>query len=243
MLWYRDRSDAEEQMTSTQGRLVGDHRRRQAHLPQQPRTRTTAVPHHPTSMLQEDVPTTGFGLRNWFNTGAVDLSLVKATCLSQATAFVCAVSLLSIALMVHTQSMSSVWDVASLHWNSNQAGLMSSSSSATTFHSLLDWKMTSWRLVEGVLAAVPLISMGTMVEHSEHRSASHVHFSVTNTVIALFGRRRRKAQEGSTPSSSNSAAATTTSTAQVILFSLGIAIVSALSEELIFRGFLPGTTF
>ena len=102
--------------------------------------------------------------------------------------------------------------------------------------------------MEGVLATVPLISMGTMAEHLEHRSASALQISVTHTIMALFGRRLQQEnyesvgnpqQQPSIQDETVSTLSTTTSMAQVFLFGIAIAMVSAVSGELIFRGLLP----
>ena len=256
MLWYRDRSDAEDQMTTQPNSFQQqqpENTNRTVILPLDEVARDDIAERKVTSDTKKK---NQFGdLPNFLGTGAVDLSLVKATCLSQGATFACALALLSPALVLSTDVTSSVGIIGSstsnsvidsfsmLYWNA-----IPSVAATVNFHSLLDWRVTPWRLAEGVLATAPLISMGDMVEDSEHRSASALKISVTHTVMALFGRRRQRQnsksmvdqqQQMSKQDNILSTLSTTTDTAQVVLFGIAIAMVSAVSEELIFRGLLP----
>jgi membrane protease YdiL (CAAX protease family) len=113
--------------------------------------------------------------------------------------------------------------------------LLQPNSDAMVISSLWNWSnnspsmMDSWTVsvVQGVLATIPLIAMGNAVEHSDNQDASQVNFATTNMVISLFGRRKSVQYPDAT------------SAVMVILLSLAIALSTGLSEELIFRGYLP----
>jgi len=207
-LWYRDRSDLEEQLTTGLQRQTA---------------RTQNI-----SQEDERLPEVFCTERQGWSTGAVDLSLVKATCLSHGTAFIFASIMLSLGLVF---SAGTDLELASLHWTGSDGGAV---------YSLLDWNMTPWRIIEGILATVPLVAIGTIMEHSEHRAVSHVHFSMVNTVIGLFGRRRKDSSVGM---QSTFGISTTSTMPHVMFFSGVIAMVSAISEEMIFRGLLPTLLF
>jgi membrane protease YdiL (CAAX protease family) len=88
-------------------------------------------------------------------------------------------------------------------------------------------------LGQGVLASLPLIAAGTIVAESSRPDASRVNLSTINLVLSLFGRRREASQD------KNEAMTPATSTAQVIAWSVLLSSITALSEEVIFRGILP----
>jgi membrane protease YdiL (CAAX protease family) len=188
-LWYRDRSAAEEQMT------------------------TQLAPNLSTTSTSTSRPTTpAMKTEDWNPFGAVNLPMVQATCLSHATLLMVGSTVLSLALLLNPASNALDW--SSLHWNGD---------AAAPFHSLMDWSMTPLRVSEGVLATIPLVTLSSMMCNSEELMCP-IHFSLTNTVLSLFG--RREDVKGTNPLT-------------VLLFSLGIGSVSALSEELVFRGLLP----
>lgn len=192
-LWYRDRSAAEEQLTT------------HSLPPIQATTQAveTAQPETPVQLP----------IKDWNPFGKVNPSMVQATCLSHAKLLVVGSTLLSMAMMAASQGS---LDPTALHWNGGDA----------SFYSLMDFTMTPWRVVEGVLATVPLVALSTAIGESAHSELCPVHISVTNTVVSLFGRREKEDEVG-------------TNVPTVLLLSLGIAVVSALSEELVFRGLLP----
>jgi membrane protease YdiL (CAAX protease family) len=164
-----------------------------------------------TSSLIVDQPKTTIG---------VSLSLIRAICFSQATmlfiATVAAVGILFLAGKPIDHSL--------LHWNG-----------ATSFDSFWDFPLTSTRVLYGVLATVPMVAVGSMVENSGRRDASHVNFSTTNMVVCLFGRRQSKRKD------KQRLAATSTPT--VLSLSFLIALFTGISEEFVFRGFLPTAVF
>lgn len=110
----------------------------------------------------------------------------------------------------------SPFDFSSLQWAESQ-----------NFHSLFDWNVTPLRLLEGVVATIPLVGLGNLVEKSDDRDASHVNFATTNMVIGLFGRRKSVSEPDATGSE------------LVMMLSLAIALSTGLSEELVFRGYAP----
>lgn len=77
-------------------------------------------------------------------------------------------------------------------------------------------------ILMGFLAAIPMISLGKVVEESNRRDAHHVNFTTTNMVISLFGRRK-------IPQST---------TFRVFLVSFGLVLITAATEEVLFRGYL-----
>jgi len=102
--------------------------------------------------------------------------------------------------------------------------------------------------LEGVVATIPMIYMGTIIEQSSERDESHVNFSTMNMVMTLFGRRRRQQpppqpqQEDRMTMASPPTATTSSSSSsmiQVLPVAAGIALMTGLSEELVFRGEIP----
>jgi membrane protease YdiL (CAAX protease family) len=110
-------------------------------------------------------------------------------------------------------------DVSAFHWN----GVIGMGS----FRSLFDWQGDWYRLLEGFLATLPMVALGCIVENSDNRDASQVNFSTTNMVISLFGRRKSELEPNASAPS------------QVMLLSIAIALSTGISEELIFRGYIP----
>ncbi|MGK3753890.1 MAG: membrane protease YdiL (CAAX protease family) [Bacillariaceae sp.] len=108
------------------------------------------------------------------------------------------------------------WDISSLHWNEMR-----------DFHSLFDWQPSWFRLAEGILATIPMVAVMRGIEASDKRAASHVNFGTTNMVISLFGRRKSAMEP------------TASASFQVMVLSTMIAISSGISEEVIFRGYIP----
>ncbi|KAL3921250.1 MAG: hypothetical protein SGILL_002845 [Bacillariaceae sp.] len=72
-----------------------------------------------------------------------------------------------------------------------------------------------------------MVAVGCMVENSDNQDASHVNFSTTNMVISLFGRRQSRLEPAASAPS------------QVMMFSAAIALSTGISEEMIFRGYIP----
>jgi membrane protease YdiL (CAAX protease family) len=200
-LYYRDRDDAEDVLTNT-GRVPAQERGHQEHSQQ---NSVSSV---------DDVSTEALVNANNAKKNGISMPLIKAIWFNQATILLLATATAAGASFAAGGGLG---NLASLHWNAG-----------ASFFSLFDWRpFFPFRLVEGILAAIPVISLSAAVERSDHREASHVSFSTTNMVISLFGRRRTQ-QEPS---------ATTTS--QVIGLSSVIALTTSISEELLFRGYIP----
>lgn len=145
-------------------------------------------------------------------TSFISMNLIHSILFNQATLLLAATTIaLSTAFFGQHQM-----DLSQLHWNG-----------MANFHSLFDWKLSLLRMVEGALFAIPMIAVGCMVENSDHRDASHVNFSTTNMVISLFGRRRSNFE----PTASDAS--------HVMMLSAAIALSTGISEELIFRGYIP----
>lgn len=117
-------------------------------------------------------------------------------------------------------------DMSSLHWNGDNS-----------FVSFWDFQMTPLRLVEGVAAAAPLIYLGTQVEQSDDRDASHVNFSTMNMVMSLFGRKEHEHKDESISHPPE------TPMMHALSLSIALAVVTGLSEEIVFRGVLPSAMF
>lgn len=144
----------------------------------------------------------------------VSMPLINSIWFNQVTLFLLATS---VAVFVSLFG-STPLNLSGLHWNGD---------ANTAFFPLFDWHLTWFRLAEGILATIPMVTLGCMVETSDDRNASQVNFSTTNMVISLFGRRK------SSFDTSGSASF------QVMLLAAGIALSTGISEELIFRGYIP----
>ncbi|KAG7346908.1 CAAX protease self-immunity-domain containing protein [Nitzschia inconspicua] len=145
-------------------------------------------------------------------TSSISMNLIHSIWLNQVTLLIFATTMALTASFFAEHKL----DLSHLHWNG-----------MSEYHSLFDWKFSLLRMVEGVLFAIPMIAVGCMVENSDHRDASQVNFSTTNMVISLFGRRRSTLE----PTASDAT--------QVMMLSAAIALFTGISEELIFRGYIP----
>lgn len=107
-------------------------------------------------------------------------------------------------------------EISSFHWNGVQE-----------FQSLFDWQPSIFRLIQGCLASMPMIAVGHAIKNSDDRATSRLNFATTNMVLCLFGRRK--------------SALNPNASAYIPVFFLStfIAISSGISEEIIFRGYIP----
>lgn len=140
------------------------------------------------------------------------MDLIHAIWLNQGAILLFGTALATVATFLSSGAVG----LSSLHWNGG-----------SDFHSFFDWSLNEIRLLEGILATIPMIALGTLVENSDRREASQVNFSTINMVISLFGRRR----------SSRDPEATNSST--VMILSGLIALSTGISEEMVFRGYIP----
>lgn len=143
---------------------------------------------------------------------SLSIPLINEICLNQATLLLFASSV----AVVFSFFGDYPFEISNLHWNEIQ-----------DFRSLFDWQPSLHRLTEGIFAAIPITAIGRLMETSDDRNASQFNFATTNMVISLFGR-RKSAME---PKAST--------TFQVMLLSAIIAVSSGISEEIIFRGYIP----
>jgi len=143
---------------------------------------------------------------------ALSLPLINDICINQALLLLFTSSAAIIASFFGDNPL----EISSLHWNDVQQ-----------FHSLFDWQPSSFRFIEGILATIPVIIAGRVIETSDNRDASQVNFATTNMVISLFGRRKSAMEP------------TASASFQVMVLSALIAIASGVSEEMIFRGYIP----
>ena len=140
------------------------------------------------------------------------MPLIRAIWFNQGAVLLFATAVVTLATFV----AGGAEGLSSLHWNSG-----------ANYHSLLDWNVSPLRLFEGILATIPMVMIGCTVENSDKRDASQVNFSTVNMVISLFGRRESTRDPEATSS------ATAMALAALIALSTGI------SEEMVFRGFIP----
>jgi len=143
----------------------------------------------------------------------LSIPLINYICVNQAILLLIVSSITMLASLIGKSPM----DMSSLHWNNMHEN----------FYSLFDWHPSLLRLTEGILAAIPLIGLGRLVETSDNRDVSRMFFSTTNMVISLFGRRKSAMEP------------TASASFQVMMLSAMIAISSGVSEEMIFRGYIP----
>jgi membrane protease YdiL (CAAX protease family) len=148
-------------------------------------------------------------------TASISMPLINSIWLNQVTLLMFATSIAVVATFFGSHPL----DISGLHWNGVTG--------TETFYSLFDWQGDSYRYVEGFLATLPMVALGYLVENSDNRDASQVNFSTTNMVISLFGRRKSQLEP------------TASATSQVMLLSIAIALSTGISEELIFRGYIP----
>jgi len=142
----------------------------------------------------------------------LSIPLINSICINQAMLLM----LVSSAAIVASFFGTNPGEMSSLHWNDMQE-----------FRSLFDWQPSSFRLIEGVLATIPMVVAGRAIETSDNRDASQVNFATTNMVISLFGRRKSEMEP------------TASASFQVMALSAMIAVSSGISEEIIFRGYIP----
>lgn len=142
----------------------------------------------------------------------LSIPLINYICANQALLLLFASSIAIIASFFGNNP----FEISSLHWND-----------VNDFHSLFDWQLSSFRIISGILASVPIIAMGRTVENSDNRDAARVNFATTNMVIGLFGRRKSAMEP------------TASAFFQVMILSSLIAVASGVSEEIIFRLYIP----
>jgi hypothetical protein len=147
------------------------------------------------------------------NENGVSMPLIRAIWYNEAVIFLFATAIWAGASLFGGGN--TAMTLANLHW------------SPGSFVPLFEWHFTPMRVLEGIAATIPMISLGLLVEHSDNRDASHVNFSTTNMVISLFGR-RRTAEEP-----------LLTSMHQMMGLSAAIALSTAISEEMVFRAYIP----
>lgn len=143
------------------------------------------------------------------------MDLIRAIWMNQGAILLFGTTLATVATFV--ASGGAAVGLSSLHWNG----------AASDFHSFFDWNLNELRLLEGVLATIPMVALGSLVEKSDRREASQVNFSTINMVISLFGRRKSTRDPEATDSSA------------VMMLAGLIALSTGISEEIVFRGYIP----
>lgn len=90
-----------------------------------------------------------------------------------------------------------------------------------------------WRLLEGILGAVPIIFTGNLLAQSGNREYALVDFSTTNMVMTLFGRRIHDRDDNVSYHSPE------TPVIHAFLFSAAISMLTGFCEEVVFRSLTP----
>mmetsp|Transcript_14078 Transcript_14078/g.20266 ORF Transcript_14078/g.20266 Transcript_14078/m.20266 type:complete len:439 (-) Transcript_14078:130-1446(-) len=146
------------------------------------------------------------------------IPLIKSIVLSQTGLLI---GMTSLAVMMLALGGYDMGSLDTLHW-----------SDSADFKSFSNFQMTWTRLLKGTTAAIPMIYLEKHIFDSDRRDATLVNLSTTNTVMTLFGRRRHASKNGICTEDA-------TSMPEVLLLSLLMAFASGVSEEIIFRGFVP----
>jgi hypothetical protein len=238
--YYRDRDATDEHLTETHATAAS---------PSSPSPSTSNSREQSPQELQQT------------STGAVNLQMIQNLCFSQGVILVLSTAVaavLSLYLTPHQADWSTVWSWSPL------ATSYAASTSTTTITSSSN-EFISGMIVhvwQGVAASIPLIGLETwMHTKSQDQDVNRVNFATTNMVVTLFGRRRnslpgsvlskqpKPKDSNDNDSSSNgnvaSAAGTGTSsdqatTFQVTAWSVLVTTLTALTEEIVIRGYLSG---
>jgi len=96
-------------------------------------------------------------------------------------------------------------------------------------------------VIKGSLAAVPVILAGTLASRSDNRDFALVNFSTMDMVINLFGRRINNNLLNDENVSDHQTLQPVTPASLAMIFSIMIASMSGICEEIVFRGFVPST--
>lgn len=183
----------------------------------------------------------------------VQVDLIRNMATSQAVALAGVTGLAAAAMAMSGHGV----DLNAIHWNDSD-----------NFRSLFDVAHTSgWRCVQGVLAAMPMIYVSQHVETSDKRDMSHVNFStmsklfeclaacfepflrishslsLSDMVMTLFGRRNHELSRTERDISDHPTLRPETPMMHALLCSTAIAVLTGLSEEIIFRGIIPSAIF
>jgi membrane protease YdiL (CAAX protease family) len=189
--------------------------------------------------------------------GAMNLQMIQNLCASQGVILVLTTAVAAVSLHYTPHAdWSTVWN-----WSPLVSTSISASSYATAASSSAVLSNMIAHLWQGVAAAFPLIGLETYMKHQSQvwsdRSANRVHFATTNMVVTLFGRRRTSLaaaaaaaasklpnKDGndnehvaSTGTGTGTEQATAT-TFQVTAWSVLVTTLTAVSEEIVFRGYL-----
>lgn len=149
----------------------------------------------------------------------VSMPLIRSICYNQVSMLMLSTTAVA-ALSLLTSWNSDGPDMSFLHWNGGQG-----------LHSISDLTAKPFQIIEGMVAAAPLIGLERLLEDSDDQGAIQSGFATSNMVLSLFGRRRfEQGTEGTAPELMASLA-------------LAIALCSGLSEELVFRAYVPSAVF
>jgi len=97
------------------------------------------------------------------------------------------------------------------------------------------------RVIEGALAAIPVILTGTFLAKSDNRDFAAVNFSTMDMVINLFGRRINSLRNDKEEVTDNHTLQPATPTSLALMYSVMIATMGGVCEEIVFRGLVPST--
>jgi hypothetical protein len=187
-------------------------------------------------------------------TGAVNLQMIQNLCLSQGVILALTTVVAAVSLHYTPQTdWSTVWNwspLASYAASTSDTASTTSSSSAVISNTIV-------HLWQGVAATFPLIGLKTWMHKSQDQDANKVNFATTNMVVTLFGRRRdsspvaapskqpKDSNDNDISSKRNVVSTTCTgtdpaTTFQVIAWSVLVTTLTAVSEEIVIRGYSSG---
>ncbi len=118
-----------------------------------------------------------------------------------------------------------------LHWSTT-------TTAANAAPSIWDLQLTSTRLVQGLMGAIPMLALGNAVESSDKRVFANVNFSTIVMTLTLFGRRRAPPQDF-VPDKYKGKRVLTTSSFDALLQSFALSSLTGICEETVFRAQLP----
>lgn len=179
----------------------------------------------------------------------MNLQMIQNLCLSQGAILALTTAIAAVSLYCTPQAdWSTVWNWSPL---ATYAASTSATATATSSSNAVISSMIV-HLWQGVAATFPLIGLEKWMQKSQDRDAiNRVNFATTNMVVTLFGRRRYSAaaskpkDNNENENSSNSNVTSTTGTGtdqattfQVIAWSVLVTTLTAVSEEIVIRGYL-----
>mmetsp|Transcript_23712 Transcript_23712/g.58126 ORF Transcript_23712/g.58126 Transcript_23712/m.58126 type:complete len:437 (-) Transcript_23712:2128-3438(-) len=149
----------------------------------------------------------------------VSMPLIRSICYNQISMLMLSTAAVAGLSMLTSWNFEG-FDMSLLQWNGGQS-----------LHSIFDFSPKPFQMMEGMLAVAPLIGLELLLDESDDQGAIQSGFATSNMVLSLFGRRRSVEDiEGTAPE-------------RMASLALGVALCSGLSEELLFRAYVPIALF